>query len=267
MLTWKILSQSPPLSSPYHSFDFVEFCSGILIFLLFFIACLSHNGMWAPLEQLICVIRAEILVSRTVPTNINIYGQNRAFPGSSVVNNPPPNAGDVKDTGSVSGSGRSPGGELSNPLPSSAGSSYEAPQESQVELPGLGNRFGHSLEVVWGWQVRKWGLPNSPALALAPWGPSRRVFLLSQRCGCLPGSSLAFLCVTWVSPTARCCCDSAGVCRHSLSAGVPLCFTKRHIFSPPSNNESMINHQKGSRRLSHSTTFYSHMTLKRVVIV
>ena len=106
----------PTSISPYHSFVFVEFCSSILIFLLFFIACLSHNGMWAPWEQLICVIRAEILVSRTVPANINIYGQNRAFPGGSVVNNPPSNAGDVKDTGLIPGSGRAPGGGHGSPL-------------------------------------------------------------------------------------------------------------------------------------------------------
>ena len=109
MMTWKILSQSPPLSSSYHSFFFAEFCSGILILLLLFIACLSHNGTWAPWEQLICVIRAEILVSRTVSANINIYGQNRAFPGGSVVNNPPANARDIRDTGLIPGSGGYPG--------------------------------------------------------------------------------------------------------------------------------------------------------------
>ena len=38
------------------------------------------------------------------------------FPGVSVVKNLPANAGDVGDTGSVPGSGRSPGGENGNPL-------------------------------------------------------------------------------------------------------------------------------------------------------
>ena len=33
-----------------------------------------------------------------------------------VVKNPPANAGDVSDTGSIPGSGRFPGGENSNPL-------------------------------------------------------------------------------------------------------------------------------------------------------
>ena len=32
------------------------------------------------------------------------------FPGGSVVKNPPANAGDVRDTGSISESGKSPGG-------------------------------------------------------------------------------------------------------------------------------------------------------------
>ena len=33
-----------------------------------------------------------------------------------VVKNPPPNAGDVRDTGSIPGSGRSPGGGQDNPF-------------------------------------------------------------------------------------------------------------------------------------------------------
>ena len=33
-----------------------------------------------------------------------------------MVKNPPANAGDKRDTGSIAGSGRSPGGEYSNPL-------------------------------------------------------------------------------------------------------------------------------------------------------
>ena len=38
------------------------------------------------------------------------------FPGGVVVKNPPANAGDVRETGSVSGSERSPGGGSGNPL-------------------------------------------------------------------------------------------------------------------------------------------------------
>ena len=38
------------------------------------------------------------------------------FPGGSAVKNPPANAGDVTDLGSVPGSGRSPGGRNGNLL-------------------------------------------------------------------------------------------------------------------------------------------------------
>ena len=38
------------------------------------------------------------------------------FPGSSVVKNPPASAGDIRDVGSIPGSGRSPGRGHSNPL-------------------------------------------------------------------------------------------------------------------------------------------------------
>ena len=38
------------------------------------------------------------------------------FPGSSVVKNPPANAGDTGDTGSIPGSGRSSGGGNGNPF-------------------------------------------------------------------------------------------------------------------------------------------------------
>ena len=34
------------------------------------------------------------------------------FPGDSVVKNPPANAGDIRDAGSIPGSGRSPGGGI-----------------------------------------------------------------------------------------------------------------------------------------------------------
>ena len=38
------------------------------------------------------------------------------FSGSSVVRNPPANAGDIRDVGSIPGSGRSPGEGNGNPL-------------------------------------------------------------------------------------------------------------------------------------------------------
>ena len=38
------------------------------------------------------------------------------FPGGAVVQNPPANAGDARDLGSIPGSGRSPEGGRGNPL-------------------------------------------------------------------------------------------------------------------------------------------------------
>ena len=38
------------------------------------------------------------------------------FPGGTVVKSPPANAGDAEATGSIPGSGRSPGGGNDNPL-------------------------------------------------------------------------------------------------------------------------------------------------------
>ena len=45
------------------------------------------------------------------------HGQTRVgFPGGSAVKNPPANAGDTRDMGSIPGLARSPGGGHSNPL-------------------------------------------------------------------------------------------------------------------------------------------------------
>ena len=44
------------------------------------------------------------------------YG-SQGFPGGTVVKNPPANAGDTRDMGSVPGLGRSPAGGNGNPLP------------------------------------------------------------------------------------------------------------------------------------------------------
>ena len=42
--------------------------------------------------------------------------RKEGFPGGSVVKNPPDNAGDLRDAGSIPGLGRSPGGGHGNPL-------------------------------------------------------------------------------------------------------------------------------------------------------
>ena len=44
------------------------------------------------------------------------YVHFRRFPGGAVVKNPPASAGDVRDKGSIPGSGRSPGGGHGNPV-------------------------------------------------------------------------------------------------------------------------------------------------------
>ena len=44
------------------------------------------------------------------------YINPQGFPGGTVVKNPPANAGDVRDGGSILGWGRSPGGRNGNPL-------------------------------------------------------------------------------------------------------------------------------------------------------
>ena len=47
---------------------------------------------------------------------ISLYTYSQGFPGSSMVKNPPANAGDAGDMGSIPGLGRSPGGGHGNPL-------------------------------------------------------------------------------------------------------------------------------------------------------
>ena len=61
-----------------------------------------------------------------------------------VVNNPPANAGDIKDTGWVPGSGRSPGGGHGNPLQYSC---LENPhgQKGLVGYSPWGHRVRHNL--------------------------------------------------------------------------------------------------------------------------
>ena len=54
-----------------------------------------------------------------------------------MVKNPPANAGDVRDVGSIPGSGRSPGGEHSNPL-----------QYSCLENPGQRSLVGYIVHGV-----------------------------------------------------------------------------------------------------------------------
>ena len=71
------------------------------------------------------------------------YALQVGFPGGAVINNPPANAGDTRDMGSIPGSGRCPGGGNGNPLQCSC---LENPQ-GQRSLVGYGpwgrKRVGH----------------------------------------------------------------------------------------------------------------------------
>ena len=62
-----------------------------------------------------------------------LIGSWKGFPGGSLVKNPPANAGDVRDPGSIPGMGRSSGGGHSNPL------QYFCPEipHGQSSLPGF----------------------------------------------------------------------------------------------------------------------------------
>ena len=67
------------------------------------------------------------------------------FPGGSMVKNPPANAGDTGDTGSIPGLGRSPGGGNGNPLQYSC---LENPMDRRAwwaTFHGDHKRVGHDL--------------------------------------------------------------------------------------------------------------------------
>ena len=59
------------------------------------------------------------------------------FPGGTVVKNPPANAGDAGDTGSIPGLGRSPEGGHGNPLQYSCLENPMARGTWQVESMGI----------------------------------------------------------------------------------------------------------------------------------
>ena len=67
-------------------------------------------GNW-PIE----CFNLEMLVF-SVAVSFHALDSGRGFPGGAVVKNPPANAGDTGDVGSIPGSGRSPGTGNGNPL-------------------------------------------------------------------------------------------------------------------------------------------------------
>jgi len=52
-------------------------------------------------------------LAKAIPEILSLH-----FPGGPVVKNPPASAGDMRNVGSIPGSGRSPGGGYGNPLQS-----------------------------------------------------------------------------------------------------------------------------------------------------
>ena len=72
--------------------------------------------------------------------NMVIKGDNGAFQVVLVVKNPPTNAGDVRDAGSISGLGKLPGGGHDNPL---QGSCLENPH-GQRSLAGYSSWLAKS---------------------------------------------------------------------------------------------------------------------------
>ena len=104
-------------------------------------------------------------------------------PGGSVVKNPPTNAGDTGDMGSIPGSGRSPGVGNGNPLQYSCLENCQDRGASQATVHGVANRHDWALNRplpskstqtllpwirVWGCQPAsfpsQWNVPDSQAL-------------------------------------------------------------------------------------------------------
>ena len=71
------------------------------------------------------------------------YAQYMGFPVGTSVKNPPANAGDIRDMGSIPGSGRSPGEGNGNPL------QYSCPENPmdrgawRATVHGVAKRRGH----------------------------------------------------------------------------------------------------------------------------
>ena len=65
------------------------------------------------------------------------------FPGSSAVKNPPANAGDTGDTGSIPGLGRSPEGRNGNPFQYSCHGKFHG-QRSLADRSIGSQRVGHN---------------------------------------------------------------------------------------------------------------------------
>ena len=126
--------------------------------------------------------RASIHCTRTfVSTRSSPYASRLGFPGGSVVKESTWNAGDAGDSGSIPGSGRSPGGGNGNPLRYSC---LKSPMDRGAwRATGHGVAKSRTWPSDWadlscfptsGWiwitQVLGWGTPTLRILILQIWG-------------------------------------------------------------------------------------------------
>ena len=77
-----------------------------------------------------------------VCVTVNLYP---GFPRGTAVKNPPANAGDARDTSSIPGSGRSPGGGNGNPLQYSCLKNSMDREAWGATVHDIPERFGHGL--------------------------------------------------------------------------------------------------------------------------
>ena len=67
------------------------------------------------IKMLVCLVIPHKFLNLSLHV-FSFFALPAGFPGGTVVKNPPANAIDARDTGSISGSGRSPGRGHGNPL-------------------------------------------------------------------------------------------------------------------------------------------------------
>ena len=87
--------------------------------LLQFLHCrqiLYHWATWKDLIRYIHSTDTTVCIINLIPLILKYYHDKWASQVVLMVKNPPANAGDIRDMGSILGSGRSPGGRHGNPL-------------------------------------------------------------------------------------------------------------------------------------------------------
>ena len=78
---------------------------------------LNVTGVWRGMDTCISMAKSLFCPPETIPTLLISYSPVWGFSGGTqMIRNPPANAGDAGDMGSVPGLGRSPGGGNGHPL-------------------------------------------------------------------------------------------------------------------------------------------------------